>query len=116
MFHHEDGLPNEDAFVDHMERMKDGETVKIPKGMRRRDALLCVGAAETRTHICFSVKGDTVYAREDPYVTMLFRAPIFSKGNIPEGQKEIFRQAVERVRRKRDCTYRISGYEITVEP
>lgn len=116
MFYHEDGIPNEDAFVDHLAKMGDGDKVDIPEGMRRQDALICVGAAETRTHICFTVKSGTVYAHEDPYVTLLFNAPMFSKGVIPYGERELFLQAVRKARKKRNCSFKISGSEIRVEP
>lgn len=116
MFYHEDGLPDEDAFVDYLVQMADGETVKIPEGMRKQDSALCVGAAEMKTHICFEIKGGIVLASEDPYVTILLNSKAGSEGYAPVGQIELFRQAIRKVRKKSKNKFSMKGDRITIEP
>lgn len=114
MFYHEDGIPNEDAFERHLVSMKDGDKIAIPDGMRKQDALLCIGTAETKTHVCFEVRKRMVYAKEDPYVTILFNLPEPYEGRVPEGKRIFFSRAIIKVQKKRRSVFKMNGDLITV--
>jgi hypothetical protein len=72
MFYHDDGLPDEDAFTDYLVNMKHGDEIEAPNGMRRNVLELCVGAAEFRSPLMFSIKRRVVKATLDPYVYALY--------------------------------------------
>lgn len=114
MFYHDDGIPDEDAFERHLVGMKDGDKIAIPDGMRKQDALLCIGTAETKTPICFEVKKRMIYATEDPYVTILFNLPEQYEARIPEGHRMSFRRAIIKVQKKRRSIFKMNGELLTV--
>lgn len=115
MFYHEDGIPDEDAFVAYLAQMKDGDTVKIPRGMKPHDASMCVGAAEPKTHICFKVERGLVLASEDPYVTLLLRSPPGAELDVPVGARVYFKAALHKVRKKSKNSFKMVGGKIVVD-
>lgn len=115
MFYHDDGIPNENAFVSYLVGMKNGETVKIPKGMRKRDAILCVLSAEPKTPTYFEIEKDVVYAYEDEIVKRLFYMEEGVETYIPITEMDAYRKAIRKMHKKRTSKFRINGIKLTVE-
>lgn len=118
MFYHDDGIPDEEAFLKHLIKMKDGESVEIPKGMKMYDADMCIGSADRRTHAFLERRGKKVYATEDAHVKFVFHLEPGIAHALPATEPwEMFawKQAVDIVKKKHNGKwYDLTGDVITV--
>ena len=118
MFYHDDGIPDEGAFIEHLMKMSDGETVSIPDGMKIRDAQNCIRSADSRSHQTYKRKKRTVLASSDWRVKFVFNLPHGYSHKIDMSDPwEIgfWKQAIETVKKKRPrWTYQMNGDVLVV--